>query len=82
MNCLLPCKVFVTQEKQKAKYPASITGCKRQPRGCGCDKGAVAMGPRVGDSHHIRASRKQRYLLPGAGNTDGVSEAAEGFSWS
>lgn len=45
-------------------------------------QGIVTTGPRVGDSHHIRAPRDQRDLLPRAGNAAGVAEASEGFSRS
>ena len=79
----MPYQVFVIATgEQKAKYSTKHNWMQAAAPGCGCDKGTMTTGPRVSDSHHIRALRKQRYLLPGARNADGVSEAAEGFSWS
>jgi len=36
-------------------------------------------GPRVGDSHHIRASRKRPYLLPGPETPPGFQKLLRVF---
>lgn len=63
------------RQETESKLPHKHSGMLLQ-------QGMVTMGPRVGDSHHIRACREQRDLLPRAGNAAGVAEGADGFSWS